>query len=125
LAGTTVLGAVSAAVPCTPGCPLPPTPTATSADVAHVIASVAAFVLVACAMLLLARSGTDRLARLCRACVVLVSALGAPVAVALVVTGEGLLNGILERAMMTVALAWLIGVAALTARLTPTELRGN
>jgi hypothetical protein len=108
LAGTTVLGAVSAAVPCTPGCPLPPTSTATSADVAHVIASTAAFVLVAWAMLLLARSGTDRLARLSRSSVVLVTALGTPVGVALVATGEGLLNGVLERAMMAVALAWQV-----------------
>ncbi len=125
LAGTTALGAMSASVPCTPGCPLPPTPTATSADIVHVSASVAAFIFVACTMLLLARSGTDRLARLCRSCVVLVVALGTPVGVALVVSGEGLLNGVLERAMMAVALAWLVGVAVLAARLTPTELSRN
>src|SRR6266545_2753629 len=46
---------VSALVRCTPGCPLPPQVAATPADIVHASASIAAFVLAACAMLGLAR----------------------------------------------------------------------
>jgi peptidoglycan biosynthesis protein MviN/MurJ (putative lipid II flippase) len=116
LASTAALGAVSAVVPCTTGCPLPPAPTATTGDVVHVASSTAAFVALACAMLLLARSGTDPLSRVCRDCLILVTVLGTPVAIAIVVTGEGLLNGVLERAMLGVALAWLVIVSVLAAR---------
>jgi hypothetical protein len=123
LATVAGLGALSAAVRCTPGCPLPPEPTASAADVVHVAASVAAFVGLAVAMLLLALSGRDRLANVCRTCVVLMIALGTPVGVALLVTGEGLLNGVFERAMMAVALAWLVLTAVLAARPSTVDLR--
>src|SRR6266511_2533861 len=90
---------VSALVRCTPGCPLPPQVAATPADIVHASASIAAFVLAACAMLGLARVAADPVARLCRYAVVLV--------------GRGLFTGVLERAMMAVAIAWLIGVSVL------------
>lgn len=122
LAAAAALGAVSATVRCTPGCPLPPTATATTADIIHVTVSTAAFVLVAFAMLLLARSGADSLARMCRYSVVLITALGTPVGVAIVSTGEGVFNGVLERAMIAVALAWQVGVSVMAARLTPAQL---
>jgi hypothetical protein len=48
--------------------------------------------------------------------------LGTPVGVAIVVTGEGLFNGVMERAMIAVALVWLVSVAVLAARRTPAQL---
>src|SRR6266540_2582079 len=104
---------VSALVRCTPGCPLPPQVAATPADIVHASASIAAFVLAACAMLGLARVAADPVARLCRYAVVLVTALGTPVGVGMVLVGRGLFTGVLERAMMAVAIAWLIGVSVL------------
>src|SRR6266542_2649139 len=93
---------VSALVRCTPGCPLPPQVAATPADIVHASASIAAFVLAACAMLGLARVAA-----------VPVTALGTPVGVGMVLVGRGLFTGVLERAMMAVAIAWLIGVSVL------------
>src|SRR6266545_3289242 len=105
---------VSALVRCTPGCPLPPQVATAPADIAHASASIAAFVLAACAMLVLARvAAEDPVARLCRYAVVLVTALGTPVGVGMVLVGRGLFTGVLERAMMAVAIAWLIGVSVL------------
>jgi hypothetical protein len=116
LTGTSAFGGVSATVACTPGCPLPPDPTATAADVVHVAASIAAFVAVAAAMVLLARRAPQPLARACRYSVMLIVLLGTPVGIALLLTGEGIVNGVLERAMMAVALAWQIGAAVLAPR---------
>jgi hypothetical protein len=107
---------VSASVPCTPGCPLPPEANATLADVVHTGASIAAFVVAACAMLVLARIAAEPVARLCRYALVLVCALGTPVGVGIVLVGRGLFTGVLERAMMGVAIAWLIGVSVLAGR---------
>lgn len=125
LVATAGLGTVSAVVPCSPGCPIPPDPTATTGDIVHVVASSAAFVFVACAMLLLARSGVESVARLCRYALVLVIALGTPVGVALVLTGEGIVNGVTERAMMAVALFWLVRVSMMAARLSRAEPVGE
>ncbi len=122
LAATAALGAVSATVPCTPGCPIPPAANATTADIVHVTASTAAFVFLAGAMLLLARFGAAPLGAVSRYALVLVVALGTPVGVAIAVTGEGVFNGVFERAMMAVALAWLVGVSAMAARFTPGRL---
>jgi hypothetical membrane protein len=122
LTGSAAMGSVSASVRCTPGCPLPPAPSATKDDVVHVVASTVAFVLTAWAMLLLARSSTDALARFCRYSVVLVVALGTPVGLALILTGEGIFSGVFERAMMIVVLIWCVGVGAMAARSTPGQL---
>src|SRR6266540_773227 len=65
------------------------------------------------AMLAVARVAADPVARLCRYAVVLVTALGTPVGVGMVLVGRGLFTGVLERAMMAVAIAWLIGVSVL------------
>src|SRR6266511_357197 len=86
---------------------------ATALVFAAAFATVSAFVLAACAMLGLARVAADPVARLCRYAVVLVTALGTPVGVGMVLVGRGLFTGVLERAMMAVAIAWLIGVSVL------------
>src|SRR6266511_1307628 len=65
------------------------------------------------ALLGLAPVAADPVARLCRYAVVLVTALGTPVDVGMVLVGRGLFTGLLERAMMAVAIAWLIGVSVL------------
>jgi hypothetical protein len=108
-------GTVSASVTCTPGCPLPPEPGATRADIVHTGASIAGFVAAAVAMLLLARITAEPVARLCRYAVVLVTGLGTPVGVGIVLVGRGAFTGVLERAMMAVAIGWLVGVSGLVA----------
>jgi hypothetical protein len=108
-------GTVSASVPCTPGCPLPPEASATRADVVHTGASIAGFVAAGVAMLILAGIAADPVARLCRYAVVLVTGLGTPVGVGIVLVGRGVFTGALERAMMAVAIGWLVGVSALAA----------
>jgi Protein of unknown function (DUF998) len=113
LVSAAVFGAVSASVRCTPGCPLPPEVGATPADTVHTGASITAFVLAAGAMLVLARVAVEPVARLCRYGIVLVVALGTPVGLGIVLVGRGLFTGVLERAMMAVAIAWLVGVSAL------------
>jgi hypothetical protein len=119
-------GTVSASVACTPGCPLPPAAGATRADVVHTGASVAGFVVAACGMLVLARVAAGPVARLCWYAVVLVTGLGTPVGVGIVLVGRGLFTGILERAMMVVAIAWLVGVSALAGLARSAEgLRGG
>src|SRR5438045_9087608 len=54
---------VAAGVHCTPGCLLPPTEPSTPSDVVHATASVAGFVLAACAMLVLAWRAAGALVR--------------------------------------------------------------
>jgi hypothetical protein len=122
LGAAAALAAVSGTVRCTPGCPLPPTAAATPADIIHASASIAALTLVACAMLLLARTGADPLARACRYALVLVIALGTPVGAGIVLVGTGVFTGVLERAMMAVAIAWQVGVSAMAVHLQPPQL---
>jgi hypothetical protein len=117
-------GTVSASVPCTPGCPLPPEPGAAPADVVHTGASTAGFVAAGVAMLILARIAAEPVARLCRYAVVLVTGLGTPVGVGIILIGRGVFTGVLERVMMAVAIGWLVGVSALAAlRPSPGHVR--
>ena len=133
---------VSATVSCTPGCPLPPFESASHSDIVHALASIGGFGLAAGAMLLLAvdsmvdsgTAGVDpdatrrrgrspgprerqaaRLGPASRVGAALLLPLLAATGLAMLVIGRGLLAGLLERAAIVVALAWLGTVAAILA----------
>jgi hypothetical protein len=117
---------VAGSVRCSPGCPLPPTEPSTPPDVVHATASIAAFVLAACAMLVLAWRAADVLIRrLCLVALTTVVAMGVPVAVGIVFVGRGAFTGVLERGMIAAAIAWLVWLAALLARRTPAAVRAG
>lgn len=108
---------VSAAVRCTPGCPLPPTEPSTPSDVVHATASIAAFVLAACAMLVLAWRAADALIRRLNLwALVVVVAMGVPVGAGIVFVGRGAFTGVLERGMMAASITWLVALSAVLAR---------
>jgi len=109
-----LFAAVSGAVTCSPGCPLPPHERPTVQDLVHASASVAALVLCALAMLLLAAWATDPVLRR-------VSRVGAGVAVpllavaglAMLVVGRSTFTGVLERLALAACLGWLIATSSL------------
>jgi hypothetical protein len=112
LAAGAVFAALSGAVTCSPGCPLPPHDRPTARDLVHAGASVAALALCALAMVLLARSVTDPVARR-------ISLVGAAVAVpllaaagsAMLLIGRSTVTGVLERLALAACLGWLVTIA--------------
>jgi hypothetical protein len=104
----------SAAVSCTLGCPLPPhDATTTVQDVIHAGVSAAALGCAGLGMLALAGPCPDRLVRAAsRGAGWLVLVLMAATGAALLVQSHGLVNGVLERCVVAVALAWLLTVSA-------------
>ena len=111
LCGAVFLG-LTAAVPCTPGCPLPPYGTPTTRDWVHAVVAVAAFVAASAAMAVYAAAGRTHAVRVVSlVAAVLVAgcaALGALLALVDVPTRIG---GTLERVAAAVALAWVLLVA--------------
>ncbi len=105
----------SASVTCTSGCPLPPyNPETTLRDVFHAGVSAGALGFAALAMLALALATQDRLVReLSRIAGWLMIVLMAATGAALLIQSEGAANGLLERAVVAVALGWLLLVSAL------------
>jgi hypothetical membrane protein len=116
LAVTALCLAVSAAVPCTPGCPLPVADgfpwngVVGWNDTVHAVVSAGAFAAAAVAMALVASRSADRVLRR-------LSAAGAPVAGALIVIqagwtvfvrSHGPVTGTTERIAVAVALLWVI-----------------
>jgi hypothetical protein len=117
----------SAAVPCSPGCPVPPRAEGVTAqDVAHVAVSAAALAAASVGILLIAagQRWTGALAALSpsrtavgsirtgSAVAVALTAGGMAVtAVALLVSGHGLVHGVVERVSVGVALCWLFAVS--------------
>jgi hypothetical protein len=108
-----LLAAVSGVVPCTDGCPLPPFEPTTVADVAHAGASVIGMVVLAGAMALVALSSTfDRASRrLAGVAVAVTVPLGAALGLTMLLAGRVPLSAALERAVLVVAVSWLIGTA--------------
>jgi hypothetical protein len=104
----------SATVTCTPGCPLPPhDAAATLRDLIHAGVSTGALGFAGLAMVVLAYTAPDaRLRRLSGIAGVLVLVLMAATGVALLIQSHGLVNGVLERSVVVVALVWLIGAGA-------------
>jgi hypothetical protein len=117
LAGASPCVAVSAAVRCTPGCPLPPHNRSTARDLVHAGASIAGVGLCAVAMLVVAVCVAEPVLRR-------VSLLGASVAVpvsaaagvAILAVGRGALTGVLERLALSACVLWVLSVAVVLGR---------
>ncbi|SCG52978.1 Protein of unknown function [Micromonospora halophytica] len=113
LAAGAVCTALSGAVTCSDGCPLPPFETPTVADLVHGGASIAAMAATVLAMLVISFSpvagpGLRRVAR-CGAAVAL--PLAGAVAVGLVTVGRGSLVGGLERVLLAAGVGWGLATA--------------
>lgn len=109
--------AVSGAVTCSPGCPLPPFEQPTAGDLVHAGASIAALLLCALVMVLYAVQPVDPpLRRAGRAGLTIAVPLLALSAVGLLFVGRGPLTGVVERASLVATSAWLIATAALHVR---------
>ncbi|MGC4750354.1 DUF998 domain-containing protein [Micromonospora sp. DT201] len=115
LATGAVFTAVSGAVTCSAGCPLPPFERATAADLVHGGASIAATAAVVFAMITLAVSGPagPAVRRLARVAAALSLPLCATVGLAMLVVGRGTVVGVLERLVLALAVVW--GVTTATA----------
>ncbi|TNH26777.1 DUF998 domain-containing protein [Micromonospora orduensis] len=115
LAVGAVCTAVSGAVTCSAGCPLPPFEKTTVADLVHGGASVAATAAVVLAMAALAASGAANRAvrRLAAGAAGLALPLCAAVGLAMLVVGRGAVVGVLERLVLALAALW--GVTTATA----------
>ncbi|MFG1913585.1 DUF998 domain-containing protein [Micromonospora sp. NPDC048898] len=117
LATGAVFAAVSGAVTCSAGCPLPPFERATTADLVHGGASIAATASVVFAMLTLAVSGPagPAVRRLAGVAAALTLPLCATVGLAMLVVGRGALAGVLERLVLALVVAWGLATATATA----------
>ncbi|MBB4692252.1 DUF998 domain-containing protein [Paractinoplanes abujensis] len=108
------LAAVSGLVACTDRCPLPPYEPTTVADVVHAAASVLGLVVLAGAMALVwwsdLRTAVTRLAGVCVAVMV---PLGAVLGLLMVFVGRSDLGALVERAVLFVAVCWLVGTGLL------------
>ncbi|MEU0150669.1 DUF998 domain-containing protein [Micromonospora fulviviridis] len=106
--------ALSGAVACSTGCPLPPFEAATVADLVHGGASITATAAVVFAMLaLLLSPATGRLLRRVAGIgAALALPLSAAIGLAMLTVGRGGLVGVLERFLLTVAAAWGLATAA-------------
>ncbi|NYH45504.1 hypothetical protein HNR22_005231 [Micromonospora jinlongensis] len=115
LATGAVFTAVSGAVTCSAGCPLPPFERATAADLVHGGTSIAATASVVLAMVTLAVSGPAGpvLRRLAGLAAAVSLPLCAAVGLAMLVLGRGAVVGVLERLVLAVAVLW--GLATATA----------
>ncbi|MET8118152.1 DUF998 domain-containing protein [Micromonospora sp. NPDC005189] len=108
LATGAVFTAVSGAVTCSAGCPLPPFERATTADLVHGGASIAATAAVVFAMVTLAVSGPagPAVRRLAGVAAALTLPLCATVGLAMLIVGRGAVVGVLERLVLALAVLW-------------------
>ncbi|MEU7922266.1 DUF998 domain-containing protein [Micromonospora zamorensis] len=113
LATGAVFTAVSGAVTCSAGCPLPPFERATAADLVHGGTSIAATASVVLAMVTLAVSGPagPALRRLAGLAAAVALPLCAAVGLAMLVLGRGAVVGVLERLVLAVAVLWGLSTA--------------
>ncbi|MET8044169.1 DUF998 domain-containing protein [Micromonospora sp. NPDC005215] len=113
LAAGAVFAAVSGAVTCSAGCPLPPFERATAADLVHGGASIAGTASVVFAMLTLAVSGPagPAVRRLAAVTAALALPLCATVGLVMLVVGRGAVVGVLERLVLALLVAWGITTA--------------
>jgi len=110
------LAALSGAVPCSSGCPLPPYETPTTGDLVHATASALALAFAALAMLLLAArpaAGHQHVVAASRIGAIVTVPLLALAGLAMLSIGRGLVTGVIERAALLAALSWLVTVALL------------
>ncbi|MGC4782801.1 DUF998 domain-containing protein [Micromonospora zamorensis] len=113
LATGAVFTAVSGAVTCSAGCPLPPFERATAADLVHGGTSIAATASVVLAMVTLAVSwpAGPVLRRLAGLAATVALPLCAAVGLAMLVLGRGAVVGVLERLVLAVAVLWGLSTA--------------
>ncbi|MEU1397893.1 DUF998 domain-containing protein [Micromonospora zamorensis] len=113
LATSAVFTAVSGAVTCSAGCPLPPFERATAADLVHGGTSIAATASVVLAMVTLAVSwpAGPVLRRLAGLAAAVALPLCAAVGLAMLVLGRGAVVGVLERLVLAVAVLWGLSTA--------------
>ncbi|WBB70395.1 DUF998 domain-containing protein [Micromonospora sp. WMMD812] len=106
--------ALSGAVTCSAGCPLPPFERATVADLVHGGASIAATAAVIFAMvaITLTRGASWPLRRLSGIAALVALPLCAAVGLAMLVVGRGALVGVLERVVLAIAVLWGLAAAA-------------
>jgi hypothetical protein len=125
LGAAALLAATSGAVPCSGGCPLPPYEPTTAADVVHAAASVAGMVSLAAAMVAVALAPDRRpaLRRLAWGAACLTVPLGGCLGLIMLFVGRSGLGAWLERALLVVAVSWLIGTAVVTSLREPADAR--
>ncbi|MET8361257.1 DUF998 domain-containing protein [Micromonospora sp. NPDC005171] len=113
LATGAVFTAVSGTVTCSDGCPLPPFERATTADLVHGSASIAATASMVFAMITLAVSGPagPTVRRLAGVAAALALPLCAAVGLTMLVIGRGSLVGVLERLILALAVLWGLSTA--------------
>jgi Protein of unknown function (DUF998) len=121
-AGLLAVGAVfaglSGSVACSEGCPLPPYESPTAADLVHGGASLIAVGSVLLAMIAVAVGAAEgSLRRLSRLFAWIVVPLGATAGLAMLALGKGQVTGLLERATLGGAVAWILAVCLRLRRL--------
>ncbi|MFG1604336.1 DUF998 domain-containing protein [Actinoplanes sp. NPDC049265] len=105
------LAAVSGAVPCTGGCPLPPFEASTGADVVHAGAAILGMVVLAGAMAEHWMITRDRAARWVSGIAVAITVpVGGALGLIMLFAGRVMLGAALERLLLVVAVAWLVGL---------------
>lgn len=118
------LAATSGLVACTDRCPLPPYEPTTVADVVHAAASVLGMVVLAGAMVLIwladLRTAVTRLAGVA---VTLIVPLGAVLGLLMLFVGRGDFGALVERAVLVVAVSWLVGTGLLLGLGQPAHAR--
>jgi len=116
LGASSLLFLGSAAVTCTPGCPLPPYQDTTAQDLLHAGASAGALGLAGLSMLVLAVRCQDRLvAAVCGIAALVELGFMAVTGIALLANTQGVVNGVLERCVVGAALSWLLVSGSLLA----------
>jgi hypothetical protein len=106
---------VSAVVPCSDRCPLPPFEPTTVADVVHTAASIVGMILLALAMLAACVADLGpALRRLSVVAAAMTVPMGLTLGLTMLLAGRGTLGASLERMMLVVAVSWLIGTSLLT-----------
>lgn len=109
-----VLAGTSGAVSCTTGCPLPPFEPTTVKDVVHTAASIAGMLLLAAAMALILTSALRvAIRRLAAVALAITVPLGACLGLTMLLAGRDPLGAATERAVLFVAVCWLVGTASL------------
>jgi Protein of unknown function (DUF998) len=109
------LAAVSGAVSCSGGCPLPPYEPATTADVVHAGASIVGMATLAAAMVATWWLAVDRaLRQLSLGAAALTIPLGGAIGLIMLFVGRSQLGATLERLLLVVAVTWLAGTSGLT-----------
>lgn len=117
LGAAAAVAAASGAVPCSSGCPLPPYEPATAGDVVHAAATIVASLLLAGAMVTVARTPAlpAPARRLAAVATTLIVPLGGALGLIMLLIGRDPAGAILERLVLLVAVGWVVGTALLTA----------